>query len=72
MVSATFGRQRVLTLYTEMRAASCADLDSISGTVRTTATATGQRRLNHSSALAAAPMSASTAKMVLGEPGIQP
>ncbi len=62
----------MLTLYTEITQATCADLDSISGTVRTTATATGQRRLNHSSALAAAPMAASTAKTVLGEPGIQP
>ena len=72
IASATFGRQRVLTVYTEMRLASPADLDSISGTVRTTPTVAGQRRRNHSNALAAAPMSASTAKMVLGEPGIQP
>ena len=62
----------MLTVYTEMRQASCADLDSISGTVSTTATPTGQRRRNHSSALAAAPMTASTAKTVLAEPGIQP
>ena len=62
----------MLTLYTEMRQASCADLDSISGTVSTTATVAGQRRRNHSSALAAAPMAASTAKTVLAGPGSQP